>query len=171
MRLRSMFFGAAVGAAVAYLFDPDQGRARRSRLRDRSAARARLASERLAGRSQFLADTAVGRVLDVRSRWMPRPVDDATLADRIRSEALGDRRIPSGEINVDVVAGRATLRGELADRGLIEEVVARVRAVPGVVGVENLLHTAEEPAENKRDAVRASRRASGSTPPEGTATE
>ncbi|HEX6330811.1 MAG TPA: BON domain-containing protein [Actinomycetota bacterium] len=68
------------------------------------------------------------------------------------------------EINVDAVDGVVTLRGELAERRLIDQVEERVRGVPGVVTVENLLHTrAEEPA-NKRAAIRASERAAGSTP-------
>jgi osmotically-inducible protein OsmY len=166
-----MLFGAAVGAAAAYLFDPEQGRGRRSRLRDQAAARARRASDSVAGRGQYLAETALGRAFEARSRLLPKPADDVTLVDRIRSEAFADRRIPAGQINVDVVAGRATLRGELPDHGLIEDVVERVRAVPGVRDVENLLHTpAEEPAGNKREAVRASGRAQ-TTPPEGEAAE
>jgi BON domain-containing protein len=168
MRLRSMLFGAAVGAAIAYLFDPEQGAGRRSRLRDQAMARVRDTSQDLGRRGRFLAGTAVGRVLDAGSRAMPAPADDTTLVDRIRSEALGDARIPAGEINVDVAAGVATLRGELSDESLIDEIAERVRAVPGVLGVENLLHTpAQEPAANKRAAVRASERATKAktTPP------
>jgi hypothetical protein len=102
----------------------------------------------------------------------PATVDDTTLRDRIRSEALGDSRIPAGEVHVDVADGLATLRGELADPGLIREIADRVRAVPGVLGVRNLLHTpAEEPAANKRGAIRASRKAAESTPPSGEAIE
>lgn len=172
MRLRSMLFGAAVGAVLAYLFDPEQGRGRRSRLRDQAMATARRSSDGLERQGRYLAGTAVGSILEARSRLLPRPVDDATLVDRIRSEALGDAHIPAGEINVEAADGIATLRGELKDPALIAEVVERVGAVPGVLGVENLLHTpAEEPARNKRAAIRASERAADTTPPTGEAIE
>jgi hypothetical protein len=166
MRVRSVFFGAAIGAAIAYLFDPEQGRGRRTRLRDRATAAARRSSERVERRGRYLAGSALGRMLEARSRLLPRPADDATLVDRIRSEALGDPRIPAGEVNVDVADGVATLRGELSDPALIRDVADRVRRVPGVLGVENLVHTpSEEPARNKRAAMRASERAAGSRPP------
>jgi len=172
MRLRSMLFGAAAGAAAAYLLDPEQGRGRRARLRDQVMAAARRSSERFEREGRYAVGSALGRVLEVRSRLMPAPADDATLVDRIRSEALGDARIPAGEINVDVSDAVATLRGELASGELIGEIVDRVRGVPGVRDVRNLLHTpAEEPAINKRAAIRASERAGRKTPPTGEAIE
>jgi hypothetical protein len=172
MRLRSMVFGAAVGAAIAYLFDPEQGRGRRMRLRDQGMAASRRTTTRLERRGRYVAGTAIGRVMQAGSRLAPAAVDDATLVDRIRSEALGDAHIPAGEINVDVADAVATLRGELSDPALIEEIVGRVRMVPGVAGVENLLHTPQqEPAKNKRAAIRASERAAETTPPTGEAIE
>lgn len=173
MRLRSLLFGAAIGAAIAYLFDPDRGRARRARLGDQAAALLRRSTAATGRRGRYLATTAAGRMSEARSRLTPpAPVDDATLRDRIRSEALGHARIAAGKINVDVADGRATLRGEMDDSALIGEVVARVRAVPGVVSVESLLHTPEEePAPNKRPAVRASQRAAESAPSTGEAIE
>ena len=172
MRIRSMLFGAAVGAAIAYLFDPDRGRGRRTRLRDQAIAYGRRASERAARRARFAAGTAFGSVRELGSRMMPRPsVDDATLVDRVRSEALGNPRIPAGEINVDAADAVVTLRGELCDRALIDEVVKRVRAVPGVRAVHDLLHVPGEDAVNKEPAIRTSERASRSTAPRGSATE
>jgi hyperosmotically inducible periplasmic protein len=172
MRLRSTLFGAAAGAAAAYLLDPDQGRGRRARLADQAEAMLRRTSAAAAGRARHAVSAAVGTVLEARSRLMPAPADDTTLRDRIRSEALGHSAVPAGRINLDVVDGRATLRGELDDPGVIEDVVRRVRAVPGVVGVENLLHTSsQEPAANKRAAVRASELAGETTPPTGDAIE
>jgi len=174
-----MLFGAAAGAALAYLFDPENGRDRRARLLDRGMSTAQRASERMGDPRQGLPlpTVVVTRIRAVRSRFLPTSamsatVDEATLVDRIRSEALGDARIPAGEINVDVADGVATLRGELSDPALIEEIVERVRVVPGVLGVENLLHTAaQQPAANKRRAIRASERAAEQTPPTGEAIE
>jgi osmotically-inducible protein OsmY len=73
----------------------------------------------------------------------PKPwQNDATLKHKIESEVL---RNYDGKINVNVEYGVAVLRGELQQpeqiRGL-EEDVARV---PGVKGVENLLHLPKSP--------------------------
>jgi hypothetical protein len=173
MRLRSFLFGAAVGAAAAFLLDPDRGRGRRARIADQGEAFVRRTQRRAAGRGRYAVSAAVGRLRGAASRIAStRPVDDATVADRVRSEALGDSRIPAGEINVDVADGLATLRGELKNRALIREIAERVRVVPGVLGVRNLLHTpADEPAANKRAALRASDRAAATTPPTGEAIE
>jgi osmotically-inducible protein OsmY len=179
MRLRSMFFGAAVGAVLAYLFDRERGSERRARLREQAMSTAQRTSERLGaqGAPLSIVSIAVERIGTIGSRFgsavaLPDVVDDATLVDRIRSQALGDAHIPAGEINVDAADGVATLRGELKDPALIAEIAERVRAVPGVLGVENLLHTpAEEPAKNKRAAIRASERAAETTPPTGEAIE
>jgi osmotically-inducible protein OsmY len=187
MRLRSMLFGAAVGAVLTYLFDRERGRERRARLREQAMSTAQRTSERLGteGQPPSLVSIAVERIGAIGSRFgagtgsmgsmgamTEEPVDDGTLVDRIRSEALGDAHIPAGEINVDVADGVATLRGELSDPALIQEIVDRVRVVPGVVGVENLLHTPQqEPAKNKRAAIRASERAAETTPPTGDAIE
>ncbi len=184
MRIRGMLFGAAVGGAIVYLFDRERGGDRRARLLDQGMTTAQRASDRLGdpSRSFGVPSVVVTRIQAVRSRFSPLDdpmlsggmdvADDATLVDRIRSEALGDSRIPAGEVHVDVADGVATLRGELPDPGLIEEIVERTRAVRGVVGVENLLHTpAQEPAKNKRAAIRASDKAAESTPPTGEAIE
>jgi hypothetical protein len=173
MRLRSFLFGAAVGGAAAYLLDPDRGRGRRARLADQGEAFLRRTQRRAAGRGRYVVSAALGRLREAGiGVASTRPVDDATVGDRVRSEALGDARIPAGEINVDVADGLATLRGELKDDALIREIVERVRVVPGVLGVRNLLHTpADEPAANKRAALRASERAAASTPPTGEAIE
>ena len=171
MRIRSVIFGAAVGAALAYLFDPEQGRGRRARLRDEGMAVTRRRAGDLRARARYAAGRTQG-VIAERTSAPDVLIDDQTLVDRIRSEALGDRRIAAGEVHVDVASGVATLRGELSDAALVEEVAARVRAVPGVDSVNNLLHTpAQEPADNKRSAVRASERASRVTPPTGRAIE
>jgi osmotically-inducible protein OsmY len=188
MRLRSMLLGAAVGAVVTFLFDRERGSERRARLREQAMSTAQRTSERLGERAgpMSVVSIAIERIGTIGSRFgsggmgslegigslEEAQVDDATLVDRIRSEALGDAHVPAGEINVDAVDGVATLRGELSDPALIDEIVGRVRAVPGVAGVENLLHTRQqEPAKNKRAAIRASERAAKTTPPTGKAIE
>jgi osmotically-inducible protein OsmY len=70
----------------------------------------------------------------------PKDYDDATLADKIRSEVFRDPDVPKGKVNVNVQNGVVQLRGEIPRRELIEDLVAQTRKVQGVRDVENLLH-------------------------------
>jgi osmotically-inducible protein OsmY len=73
-------------------------------------------------------------------------MDDQTLADRVRSEIFRAPDAPKGGVSVDVQAGIAYLRGEVADRGWIERFGALARKVEGIDGVKNLLHAPGTPA-------------------------
>jgi osmotically-inducible protein OsmY len=66
--------------------------------------------------------------------------EDATLADRVRSEVFRDDRF-KGSVNVTAQYGRIVLHGELGQPELIDELVARVRDVDGVRDVESHVQT------------------------------
>ena len=70
----------------------------------------------------------------------PKDFDDATLADKIRSEVFRDADVPKGKLNINVQNGVVQLRGEVPRADLIEELVAETRKVQGVRDVESLLH-------------------------------
>jgi len=70
----------------------------------------------------------------------PKSFDDATLANKVRSEALRGDEVPAEAVNVNVQNGIVQLRGEVQQPELIDELDRRVRAVQGVREVENLLH-------------------------------
>jgi osmotically-inducible protein OsmY len=72
-------------------------------------------------------------------------MDDATIADRIRSEIFRPADAPKGSVSVDVQAGVAYLRGEVADQTWIDRLAAETRRVEGVTGVKNLLHAPGTP--------------------------
>jgi hyperosmotically inducible periplasmic protein len=130
--------GAGLGALLAYFFDRENGKRRRQQAIDRTAAVARKRAAR-AGRG--VASEAYGVAKKVqRLREEPKEFDDATLADKVRSEALRGEEVPAGEINVNVQDGVVQLRGEVEGPELINELVDRVRKVQGVRDVENLLH-------------------------------
>lgn len=112
--------GGALGALLAYFFDPQSGARRRHTFRDRTAG---FVSQKV----QHLKEE-------------PKEFDDATLADKIRSEVFGDPDVPKGQLNVNVQDGVAQLRGEVPRRELIDELVEQTRKVHGVREVENLLH-------------------------------
>jgi osmotically-inducible protein OsmY len=131
--------GTALGALVAYFFDPQNGRRRRHIAYDRTTAFARTRGGRAA---RAVTSQAYGVSQQVQHlREAPKDFDDATLADKVRSEALRGDEIPSGRISVNVQHGVVQLRGEVERPDLIETLVARARKVQGVVDVENLLHT------------------------------
>jgi osmotically-inducible protein OsmY len=132
-----------LGGAAAALADPVSGRRRRHMLRDRTTAAVRRSGRRARARMDYAAGRLRGTVHNARRRAAP-PDDDRTLADRVRSEAFRGMPITPHEANVGVADGIVTLRGRLASRTIIDELVFRVGAVPGVRGVENLLHTAED---------------------------
>lgn len=157
MRLRTLVFGVAAGAAIAYFFDPVSGRGRRTRTRDQAAAKARRARETAERRGRYLSHMAEGRLSELRSPGPDRhDVDDVTLAQRVQSDVLGSADVPKDRITLEVTGGIAVLRGELDSRSEIDEIVERVRGVAGVRTVENLLHLPGEPAPNKEAAIRAS---------------
>src|SRR5687768_5967515 len=114
-----IFRFAALGAALLYLSDAG----RRAKLRGRVLE--------LVGRSRGIAG----------GRGASGIVDDQTLKAKVESEVFRETEAPKGDVNVNVELGVVYLRGQLEDQSLIEELEQRVRAVQGVSGVENLLHT------------------------------
>ena len=152
MHLRAFVRGAALGAAAAYLFDPDAGNGRRARLRDQAAALVRRSQERAEHLSRHATDVVEGKLHELGGADVDRELDDATIADRIRSEVLGRRDLGAAGVVVNVEHGVAQLRGGVPTREATQKIVERTRAVPGVIDVHNLLHLPNEPAPNKQAA-------------------
>jgi osmotically-inducible protein OsmY len=133
---------AAVGAAIAYLFDPTSGRRRRALARDRAGALVRRAG-RKADRLQRHAEAeayGVSQRIQHRSEASGPTPDDATLAQKVQSEIFRDPEVPKGNINVNAENGTVVLRGEVESPDLIRDLEERTRKVQGVEQVENLLH-------------------------------
>ncbi len=146
---------AAVGAAAMYYLDRQQGHARRARTRDQVRAAVHRAERDAERERRYAAGVAEGQ----KHQGGPahRPADDRALVDRVRS-MLGPA-FPHDRVSIDAVDGTVELRGQLDDRRQITELVDRVRAVPGVKSVNDLLHLPGEPAPNLVAAEEASRRA------------
>jgi osmotically-inducible protein OsmY len=94
----------------------------------------------------------------------PKDMDDATLVDKVESEVLRGPNVPEG-ITVNAEDGIVVLRGEVDTPERMTELAQAVLRVPGVAGVENLLHLPGEPAPNKARALEASARASRAARP------
>ncbi len=136
----------ALGAALAYFFDPDSGRRRRRIAVDKAGKYLRQGSRQVGGataQAQGLKAKATHRQEEPK----PQP-DDVTLARKVETEIFRDGDVPKGQINVNAEDGVVYLRGEVEKPDMIEELESKARNVQGVLGVENLLHVpgAEAPA-------------------------
>ena len=139
--------GTALGAGLAYLFDPDSGARRRSTLQDKLASKARRGAGDLAGTARDVGARAGGAVAAATSDETPPPNDQA-LAEKVKSEVLGAPDVPKDRINIDVSDGIVALRGEVEDREVMQALDEKVRGVTGVRDVQNLLHLPGEPPPN-----------------------
>jgi osmotically-inducible protein OsmY len=141
-RKRRFLRGAVLGWLAAYLFDPGQGRRRRAVARDWTLARARRVVRRGERAERYAVSTVTGKaqaVLHRREAGKPQP-DDATLIDKVESIVFRDPAVPKGQISLNAENGVVWLRGEVPEQSMIDTLVARVRGVHGVRGVESLLH-------------------------------
>ena len=148
-----MISGAIAGALTVYFFDPERGRTRRAQFMDWSGARLRRgqrALDQVVKRTGDSASTLPQRM--VRLQTASRPVDDLTLKDRVESEIFRSPDLPKGQINFDVESAVVTVRGQVDNALQIAKIEKAVLKVPGVRGVENLLHVDGTPAPNKAEA-------------------
>jgi osmotically-inducible protein OsmY len=149
---RLFAFGAAMGAALAYFFDPETGNRRRSMTRDRVLAFFRRTGRKAGRAGQAAKSQAYGvtqKAVHLKDRTNDQP-DDATLAHKVETELFRDADVPKGDINVNAEDGVVYLRGEVADEGLAEVLGKSARKIQGVREVENLLHTPGTPAPTKQ---------------------
>jgi osmotically-inducible protein OsmY len=89
-----------------------------------------------------------GRVSAIRAgqTTSARPIDDATLTDRVQSIVFRDDAVPKGDLNINVERGIVVLRGEVPDEALKARIVSEVEGIDGVWSVRDLLHLPGEPA-------------------------
>jgi hypothetical protein len=159
-RTKTFLMGAAAGAGLAYFLDPDRGRGRRAKAQDMMAARLRKGSRDLDRTRRYAQGRAAGAVHRATHPGIEQPiVDDRTLKARVESELFGPD-FPSANVVVDVADGVVTLRGELGTPDEIKRAESTAARVPGVEGVQNLLHVPGQPAPNVTQALEASQEAS-----------
>jgi len=151
MRLGSAVLGGLAGAAAVFLFDPQSGRRRRAMIADRSVAamrRSLRSGERAARGMSADLQGQTRRAMHTLRPHAARPVaNEATLADRVRSELFRDDAVPKGALNINVERECVVvLRGEVQRSEQIRDIESRVRRIPGVRDVENLMHLPGKPA-------------------------
>jgi osmotically-inducible protein OsmY len=132
---------AAIGAALVYFLDPQQGARRRAMARDRALAFFRRQGRDAARLGRKTSSEVYGLKQQVaHRREVPKDFDDQTLKAKVESEVFRPADAPKGEVNVNVENGVVYLRGQVEQSQLIDDLEQRVRAVQGVRDVENLLH-------------------------------
>jgi osmotically-inducible protein OsmY len=138
---KSAAAAGVAGAAGAYFLDPEAGRGRRHRLRDRTEATVRRAIATVRRQGNYRVSQAEGKVEALKSKARPeKPAEnDQQLTERVKSELFRPADAPKGSVNVNVENGIVYLRGEVKRRGEIEKLEKRARSIDGVRDVENLL--------------------------------
>jgi hypothetical protein len=130
----------ALGAALTYFFDPENGKRRRKVTADRLAALVRRHGKRMIKGTVAQTHALKQRATHVREEPKPQP-DDVTLARKVETEIFRDADVPKGRINVNAEHGKIILRGEVDSAEMIDGLVQKARNVQGVQEVESLLHT------------------------------
>jgi uncharacterized membrane protein len=126
--------GAAAGAAVEYLFDPDRGRSRRAKVRDKLVHGAHRSRDGFEELTHDMAARSSGAVAAARYRVAGRQADDRILGERAR-EALGRYVSHPHAVWVQVEDGVATLTGDVL-AGEDHRARRAVKRVPGIKHVE-----------------------------------
>jgi osmotically-inducible protein OsmY len=137
--------GVGAGMLTEYLLDPDQGRARRARMRDKSAHTKRRMSGGLSGMSQDAVNHGRGLAMGMRYRVTGRSADDAVLHDRVRAE-LGRHVSHPHALQVRVDGGMVTVTGDVL--AAEEKAVRRgIKRIPGVKGLHEQWTVHDEPGD------------------------
>jgi hypothetical protein len=134
-------FGTALGALLAYFFDPQNGKRRRNMLVGRGGGVLRSSGRRAERMGRGVAARGYGvkqKVTHLKEE--PKEYDDATLADKVRTDIFRAADAPKGDVNVNVQDGVVQLRGQVEKPELIDDLVEQTRKIQGVRDVENLLH-------------------------------
>lgn len=144
-RLLWLGIGAALGAAAAYLADPDRGNARRAELAQRATAARNDLQEQVVDRGRDATQRAVGAAIDA----VPEVTDpsDAKLLERVRSQAIGHADADTSRIVTTARDGGVIeVRGELDTDTDRRDLLRAVADVDGVREVVDLTHLPGQPA-------------------------
>jgi hypothetical protein len=143
MNTTTVLAAAGLGAALTFMLDPNSGRRRRARVRDRIKRATRIARDGMDASTRDFRNRARGVAATTRRRLSNREVDDTRLEERVRSR-LGRAASHPRAIEVAAFEGDVTLRGPILSAE-VQDVIALVRGIPGVQRVINGLESHETP--------------------------
>ena len=129
--------GIGLGATLMYMVDPDRGKRRRALMRDKLARASHKVPDAISATARDISNRVQGMAAQATSAFSSEDVSDEVLVARVRSK-LG--RIVSHPSSIEVAAnqGRVVLSGPILAHET-NDLLACVRAVPGVKEVDNLL--------------------------------
>jgi hypothetical protein len=135
-----------IGVGTAYFFDPRLGKGRRAVARDRGAKVGRRVARTASKRARFTLGKLVGVYARGRNLFTRPEVatDDATVEQRIRSEAFRDVDGRTSDLDVEVEGGVATLTGTVAGDEVVSDLVESVGKVVGVKEVSAAVRVASD---------------------------
>jgi hypothetical protein len=99
-----------LGAAAAYLFDPNRGRRRRAMTADRVTSAVHAVNDAFEVTSRDVRNRLAGTGASLRTRLRHDRPSDEVLSERVRAQLGGLVRHPRA-LEVDAHEGRVTLRG------------------------------------------------------------
>ena len=134
--------GAALGAGVMYMLDPDRGTRRRALCRDQLMSAGNKTGMYAGKLSRDLRNRAQGLVAETRARFRHEEVSDDVLVSRVKAE-LGRHAVHHRALEITAKDGRVTLRGP-ALSAEADELISAVSSVRGVAGVDNQLEIHEQ---------------------------
>jgi len=138
--------GAVVGVALMYFWDPNSGRRRRARTRDKVVHAARLVNEGAKVTARDTVHRAQGAWAEAKRLFNPEEeLDDEALAGRVRA-ALGRMVSHPHAIEVTAGGGHVTLMGPILSYE-VRPLLKAVRRVAGVRAVSDQLTVYNEPGD------------------------
>ncbi len=127
--------GLALGAGLAYFFDPKLGTTRRAQVRGRCAQLSHRARQFVGRGLADLKNRTEGVKARARSLVTHERVPDSTIVERVRA-TMGHWVSHPHQVEVAVREGRVLLAGKLPSHEL-QRLLSAVRSVSGVEGIEN----------------------------------
>lgn len=135
MKNTELLIGAALGAGIMYMLDPERGARRRGLVRDQAAHLGREIDDNVTDTARDLRNRARGAVAETRARLTEDQVSGSVLEERVRSQ-MGRAVSNAGSIEVRADdAGHVTLSGPVRDSE-VDDLIDRVRSVRGVEEVD-----------------------------------
>jgi uncharacterized membrane protein len=138
-------YGLGLGAGLMYMFDPARGRRRRALLRDQTVRAWRRSGDLVDKATRDLQNRTSGLAAEARAMVSRDSAPDVVLAERVRA-ALGRAVSHPSSISVRVNEGHVTLSGPILAHE-VDGLLAQVRSVRGVAGVENGLQVYKQPGD------------------------
>ena len=134
----------AAGAALMYFLDPQRGNRRRAGLRDKAFRYGRETGQAVRDTTAHARNHARGWAAEARRLVTPEePVTDEKLVARVRAE-MGRHVSHVASIRVTAEGGQVVLAGPVLANE-VDGLLAAVRSVRGVKGVENRLDVRDQP--------------------------